>query len=257
MTLVLVHSAGATPAVWDDVRRHLAGVPVIAPPLPGRPGAGKPADDVATHAEAVLRAMDDAAIARAAIAGHSLGGAVALWLALERPERVAAIGLVSTGARLRVNPDALAALPAGLAGAAPLMAAANFPPGAPTALIEQRRRAYERVGGEAVLADLTACDRFDVLDRLWEIRCRTQVLVGAEDVLTPPKYARALAERISAARLIEYLGAGHMLPVERPAEVAGELAVLWAASLDGRIIGDRAGRSARSEEDAGSPLRAG
>jgi 3-oxoadipate enol-lactonase len=233
VTLVLIHSAGATPEIWDDVRRNLKGIPILAPALPGRPGAGERASDVATHAAAVLAAMDDAGVRRATIAGHSLGGAVALWIALNAPTRVAGLGLVSTGARLRVRPEVLAALPEGLEAAAPLMAAANFPPDAPEELLAARVRAYAEVGGETVLADLTACDRFDVLERLWEIRCRTQVLVGSADALTPPKYSRALAERISAARIVEYPGAGHMLPVERPAEVAGELAVLWAASLDG------------------------
>lgn len=254
--LVLVHSAGATPSVWDGVRRRLEGIPVLAPTLPGRLGQGAPTPDVAGHAAAVLAAMDAAGVERATIAGHSLGGAVALWLALEAPRRVAALGLVSTGARLRVRPEALAALPDGLEAASPLMAASNFPPGAPEELIEARRRAYLTVGGETVLADLTACDRFDVLDRLWEIRCRVQVLVGTDDALTPPKYARVLAERISAARLIEYPGAGHMLPVERPAEVAGELAVLWAAALDGKVSG--AGSSAAVPAPSpGSPRRTG
>ncbi|MFY9588265.1 MAG: alpha/beta hydrolase, partial [Actinomycetota bacterium] len=136
----------------------------------------------------------------------------------------------------------------------PLMAAANFPEGTDPALIERRRRAYESVGGETLLADLTACDRFDVLDRLWEIRCRTQALVGAADVLTSPKYMRMLADRVSAARYIEYPNAGHMLPLERPAEVAGELAVLWAASLDGRVSRMRGSSSLRSDSrSAASP----
>jgi pimeloyl-ACP methyl ester carboxylesterase len=255
VTLVLVHSAGATPAIWDEVRRYLKGIPILTPALPGRLGAGEPAPDVAQHAAAVLTAMDDAALKRATIAGHSLGGGVALWLTLNEPGRVAGLGLVSTGARLRVRPEVLAALPDGLEAAAPLMAAANFPPGAAKELVAARVRAYAEVGGATVLADLTACDRFDVLDRLWEIRCRTQVLVGTEDVLTPLKYSRALAERISAARLIEYPGAGHMLPVERPAEVAGELAVLWAASLDGRATREAASLAAARGSAPGSRRR--
>jgi len=253
VTLVLIHSAGATPAIWDRVCSHLTGVPVLAPALPGRAGAGAPADTIEAHAAAVLRAMDAAGIARAPIAGHSLGGGVALWLALRHPARVAGLGLVSTGARLRVNPAALAALPDRLDEVAPMMAATNFPPDAPADLIDERVRAYREAGGATVFADLTACDRFDVLDHLWEIRCRTQVLVGSADVLTPPKYARTLAERISAARLVEYPGAGHMLPIERPAEVAGELAVLWAASLDGRVTPAPAGRSGSAA--AGSAAR--
>jgi pimeloyl-ACP methyl ester carboxylesterase len=233
--IVLLHSAGETPAVWDRVRAGLRGIPTFAPALPGRLGAGEPVDNVPGHASAILSALDAEGVGRATIAGHSLGGAVALWLALTEPGRVAALGLVSTGARLRVNPQALGALPEGLDAIAPAMAASNFPAGASPELIDERRRAYLSVGAATVLADLTACDRFDVLDRLWAIRCRTQVLVGSEDVLTPPKYAHVLAERISAARIVSYPEAGHMLPTERPAEVAGELAVLWAASLDGAV----------------------
>jgi pimeloyl-ACP methyl ester carboxylesterase len=232
VTLVLVHSAGATPAVWDDVVANLRGIPTLVPALPGRAGSGEPASEVAAHAAAVLRVMDAEGLERATVAGHSLGGAIALWLALEHPKRVSSLGIVSAGGRMRVRPEVLAALPDGLEEIAPIMAASNFPPDAPAHLLEERRREYLAVGGAIVLADLTACDRFDVLDRLWTIRCRTQVLVGSEDALTPPKYARTLAERISAARLVEYPGAGHMLPSERPSEVAGELAVLWAAGLE-------------------------
>jgi pimeloyl-ACP methyl ester carboxylesterase len=242
LTLVLLHSAGAAPEIWDRVRRFLVGVPVFVPALPGRAGAGEPADDVAAHGAAVLRAMDDAGIGRAAIGGHSLGGAVALWLAINHPQRVAGIGIANAGARMRVAPQMLEALPGGLEPMLDLVAASNFPPGSPPEWLAERRTAYASIGGETVLADLTACDRFDVLDRLWEIRCRTQVLAGSEDALTPPRFARLMAERISAARYIEYAGAGHMLPVERPAEVAGELAVLWASTLDGPITRVRAAR---------------
>ncbi len=238
--LVLLHSAGATPEIWERVHAHLAGVPVLTPALPGRGGAGPPADEVAAHAGAVLEAMDAAGIERAAIGGHSLGGAVALWLAIHSPARVAGLGIMNAGARMRVNPQMIEALPDGLAPILELVATSNFPAGSPSAWIEERARSYEAVGGDTLLADLRSCDRFDVLDRLWEIRCRTQVLAGSEDELTPARYARLMAERISAARYIEYPGAGHMLPIERPAEVAGELAVLWASTLDGPATAGRA-----------------
>jgi pimeloyl-ACP methyl ester carboxylesterase len=253
LTLVLLHSAGATPAIWDRVRAHLRGVPVLAPPLPGREGAGPPASDVAAHADAVLRAMDLAGVDRAAVAGHSLGGAVALWLGIRHQARITGLGLANAGARMRVAPQMLEALPGGLGPIVELVAASNFPEGAPREWIEERRAAYETTGGETLLADLTACDRFDVLDRLWEIRCRTQVLAGSEDTLTPPRFARLMAERISAARYIEYAGAGHMLPIERPAEVAGELAVLWASTLDGRVTAGRGAPTPRASGSAGSP----
>ncbi|HJR19018.1 MAG TPA: alpha/beta fold hydrolase [Actinomycetota bacterium] len=253
MTLVLLHSAGATPEIWDRVRGCLVGVPVIAPPLPGRADAGEPADDVAVHGDAVLRVMDREGIDRAAIGGHSLGGAVALWLAINHPRRVAGLGLVNAGGRMRVAPQMLEALPDGLEPILDMVALSNFPSGSPSDWVEERRKGYRAVGGATLLADLTACDRFDVLDRLWEIRCRTQVLAGSEDSLTPPRHAKMMAERISAARYVEYAGAGHMLPIERAAEIAGELAVLWASTLDGPTRG----RGAPASGGAGSLPRVG
>lgn len=253
MTLVLLHSAGATPAIWDRVRSHLAGVPILVPALPGREGTGPAASDVDGYAAAVLAEMDAAGVERAAIGGHSLGGAVALWLAINAPERVAGLGVMNAGARMRVNPQILEALPDGLAPIVELVALSNFPSGSPHEWIEERIRAYESVGGETLLSDLLACDRFDVLDRVWEIRCRTQVLAGSEDALTPPRFARLMAERISAARYMEYPGAGHMLPIERPAEVAGELAVLWASTLDGPAIAGRGAPAAARTGSSGSP----
>ncbi|MGH2784591.1 MAG: alpha/beta fold hydrolase [Actinomycetota bacterium] len=253
MTLVLLHSAGATPEIWDRVRGFLAGIPVIAPALPGRADAGEPADDVAVHGAAVLRLLDREEITRAAIAGHSLGGAVALWLTINHPARVAGLGVLNAGGRMRVAPQMLEALPDGLEPIVDMVALSNFSPGSPDEWIDERRAAYRAVGGATLLADLTACDRFDVLDRLWEIRCRTQVLAGSEDALTPARHARLMSERISAARYVEYTGAGHMLPIERAREVAGELAVLWASTLDGPIRG----REAPAPGRAGSLPRVG
>lgn len=232
MTLVLLHSSGATAAVWDRVREHLYGIPVLAPELPGRYGSIVPerVDGVPRYAEAVLRELDNAGVDRATIAGSSLGGAIALWLALEHPERVAGIGLVATGARLRVLPAVLDGLVDGFRGVIDRMVDSSFGVEIRDRDRIARRRMYEAVGSETTLADLSACDRFDVMDRLWEIRVPAAILSGDADLLTPPKYAHTMHDRIRASRLLEYPGAGHMLVWERPAEVAAELVVLWAAT---------------------------
>lgn len=234
MTLVLIHGSGSTPSLWDRVRSHLTGIPSYVVTLPGRENVQWPAgsDDrtVAAYGRAVMEAMDREGIDAATLAGHSLGGAIAMHLALEHPERVRGLGLVCTGARLRVLPAGLDAMREGTRDAIERAAATWCTPATPDRDRIAIRRMMESVGTMQTSIDLTACDGFDVMDRVSEIRCRTQIVGGEEDVLTPPKYSKYLAERIAGSRCVIETGAGHALPLERPEALAGDLAVLWAAT---------------------------
>jgi pimeloyl-ACP methyl ester carboxylesterase len=73
---------------------------------------------------------------------------------------------------------------------------------------------------EVLHGDFLACDRFDVLDRLGEIKVPTQVICGVDDMLTPLKYSRFLVEAIPEANLVAIDDAGHMVMLERPGDVA-------------------------------------
>ena len=234
MTLILLHSSGATPALWDRVLEHLHGIPTLALALPGRDGCAWPDAErergVGAYARTVVAAMDREGVERATVAGHSLGGAVALWMALEHSERVAGLGLSCTGARLRVWPQVLEGFADGVRDTIDVFANAQCGPKAGDRERIVLRRMLEAVGMEHTLTDLQACDLFDVMDRLAEIRVRTQVFAGGRDVCAPVKYAQYLVERISGARLTIFEDAGHTVPLEHPQEVAGDLAVLWAAT---------------------------
>jgi pimeloyl-ACP methyl ester carboxylesterase len=54
----------------------------------------------------------------------------------------------------------------------------------------------------------------------------TTVLVGELDKLCPPDHSRTIAQALPSAKLVTYPGAGHMLPLERHAEVSAELLAL-------------------------------
>jgi 3-oxoadipate enol-lactonase len=74
---------------------------------------------------------------------------------------------------------------------------------------------------QSVAGFLRQCDAIiahDALDRLGSITAPTHVIVGAEDILTPPRHARTLAEKIPGARLTTVPEAGHGLFWERPME---------------------------------------
>jgi pimeloyl-ACP methyl ester carboxylesterase len=148
-----------------------------------------------------------------------MGGAIAQRLALDHPKLVSALGLIATGARLRVAPAILETVRDDFDHAVALVTRYSWGPGADNSLIELGREALEEAGPDVLLGDFRACDSFDVMDRLGEIEIPVLVVCGTADALTPVKYARFLAEHIPDAWLVTVEGAGHMVMLERPREV--------------------------------------
>jgi len=110
--LICIHGAGGTHAHWGYQLRDLANIAqVYTIDLPGHGRSAPPGRTaIAGYGAAILGFMDVLELRRAALAGHSMGGAIALWLALAAPERVAGLGLVGAGGRMRVAPAILAGL---------------------------------------------------------------------------------------------------------------------------------------------------
>jgi pimeloyl-ACP methyl ester carboxylesterase len=225
--LVLVHGSGGTHRSWPEELRALPGRRVLALDLPGHGASPGPAlTTVEAMAECVLRLIEARGLGAAVIGGHSLGGAVALAAALRAPERVAGLVLVGTGARLRVLPAVLQATAdaAALSQAAASLAAACFGPAAAPQLVQSYAEELRSCAPGVAHADFAACDGFDVIGRLGEVRAPTLVVCGGEDRMTPPKYAELLRARIAGARLTLVAGAGHFVMQEARAETAGAVA---------------------------------
>jgi len=230
--LLLVHGAGGTHVHWPEALRRLRGRRVIAVDLPGH-GASPPPGEraVPAYARRLLDLLDVLGIARAAVGGHSMGGAIALTLALEAPDRIAGLLLVGTGARLRVTPAVVLASadPARSREVASAVAGLSFGDGAAPELLRSLADGVAAVAPGILHGDFTACDVFDVMDRLPAIRAPARIVVGAEDRLTPPKYAAFLRASLPGDGLLVVPGAGHMVTWEAPHAVKGEAAIL----LDG------------------------
>lgn len=230
--LVLLHGAGGTHRHWAEEIRSLPGRRVLALDLPGHGGSPGPSlTSIAAYARSVLAALDALQIPSAVLAGHSMGGAIAMALALEMPSRVAGLALVATGAKLRVSQFVLDATanPAALAASAATMCDYAFGPLAGASLRQEFTEGLLAGAPGVAHGDFRACDAFDVMARLGEIRAPTLVVCGAEDRLTPPKYAELLRDRIPGARLELVPGAGHMVTVEAPGRVAGAIEAFLAS----------------------------
>ena len=211
--------------VWAPQLAGLADTArVIAVDLPGHGttgGAGcRRVDDYATWLLGVLEGL---ALDRVVLGGHSMGGAIAQTVALARPDRLSGLVLVGTGARLRVLPRILELFRAGSPLGAELVGSLAYNSGSPSAAVVEAERALRETAAVVTLGDFMACDRFDAMTTLEAIRVPTLVLVGRDDRLTPPKYARFLADTIPGARLVEIESAGHFPQLEQPAAVNAAL----------------------------------
>jgi pimeloyl-ACP methyl ester carboxylesterase len=92
------------------------------------------------------------------------------------------------------------------------------------ALVAEATRDTKQTPPPAAACDWAAADGFDRLNDLGAVAARALVIAGAEDELTPPKYARYLATRLPRAELLLLERAGHMLPIERSDEVGRAIA---------------------------------
>jgi pimeloyl-ACP methyl ester carboxylesterase len=188
--------------------------------LPGHGQSGRQGRrTISEYSEFVIAFLDALKIEQAVIGGHSMGGAISLDLALRYPRRVAGLVLVCTGARLRVNPLILNGLREDFQGTVNLIGQFAYGPDAPPEAVRLGQEQMLDTLPEVLYHDFAACDAFDVLDRLAEIHCPTLVISATADRLTPLKYGTYLQEHISGAQLTVIEGAGHMVMLERPAQV--------------------------------------
>ncbi len=220
--LILVHGAGGNHLHWPVELRRLHGATVYALDLPGHGrSGGQGCDTIGDYAQAIVEFLNTTGIEQPIIVGHSMGGAIALTLALYFPTHVAGLVLMGTGARLRVAPAILDGMRSNFEVSVELITRFAWSPETKPALTELGRQALMETGPDILLGDFSACDRFNVMERLGEIEHPTLVIVGTADQLTPPKYARFLAEHIPNARLVLVEDASHMVMLERPLEVTG------------------------------------
>ncbi|MFH2007545.1 MAG: alpha/beta hydrolase [bacterium] len=216
--LVLIHGAGGGQYVWTEQRRLDVGRQLLTLDLPGH-GQSTPEPAAVTieeYAEVVTQLAEMLAVDRFVPVGHSMGGAVAQILALDHADRVDALVLAATGARLPTADFVFEAIRSSFGSFATLLAATAYAPGTPAELVRRLTSGPLQASQRIVLGDFTACNRFDVRARLSEIAVPTLILAAAEDRLMGAGRARQLETGIADSRLIVVEGAGHMLMQEQP-----------------------------------------
>jgi pimeloyl-ACP methyl ester carboxylesterase len=181
-----------------------------------------------TIADLARDALKQAPQGRFALAGHSMGGYVALEIMRQAPERVARLALLNTNARpdtpeatqnrLRLMALSEKDFPAVTDSLLPKLLSARHQQdiGMPGQVTEMALG----VGQEAFLRQERAIiARIDSRPHLAKIRCPTLVVAAREDALMPVEILEELAAGIPGARLAIVEDSGHMASIEQPAEV--------------------------------------
>jgi pimeloyl-ACP methyl ester carboxylesterase len=220
-SLLLLHGAGGSHLDWPREVRRLPGVDVISLDLPGHGRSEGPGhDDIAAYGGDVAAFISALGLERVCVAGHSMGGAIAQWLAVQRPQWLASIVLIGSGPRLPVSPKILAALPVDPQSAVSLIMRYAWRKESPPRLVELAAKAMLAGEPDQCYRDFLACDRFDLSGGLGEIEAPALAIFGEDDRLTPPEYGRQLVAGIPRARLLIIKDAGHYVMLEQPRAVA-------------------------------------
>jgi len=225
-TLILLHGAAMSNTFWQPQIEALAGAcNTLAPDLPGHgdsPGSGF--DTIAAYTDRIAAWLDDLAVPRPVPCGLSMGGAVCLDLLLRHPDRFEAGILINTGARLRVMPLIFESIKTNFEDFKNMLTMAAVAAPNQTKEMSELVRAQIQCTAETAHGDFTACNAFDVMDRITGINVPVLIISGNDDTTTPPKYAAFLADQIPGARLEKIDQAAHLAPLEQPAAVNAAMA---------------------------------
>jgi len=180
--LALVHGAGGSHLDWPAPLRRLKGADVYDLDLPGHGRSeGRGRSSVSAYRDFLLAFLDAVGLDRATVVGHSMGGGIALDFALNYPDRLAGLILVGSGARLRVAPAILAGILSDFEATVDLVCNYAFGSTATEQLKRLGRQRLLKTLPEVLHGDYAACDAFDVMERLREVRCPTLVIGGTAD----------------------------------------------------------------------------
>lgn len=226
--LVLLNSIGTDMDLWDAMLPYLRSTyHLLRIDTRGHGASDVGAGDYALSglAEDVFAAMDDAGIAKAAVAGVSLGGMMAMEMALARPDRISALALICTS--VTMDPAAWearvgAVRSAGTASIADLAIERFLSPDFASCkpdVAATIRRGVIATPDDGYAGCASAIRDMDLADRIGSIACPTLVVTGREDISTPLEgHGDAILSRIPGARHAAVSGA-HLPPVEAPGEL--------------------------------------
>ena len=228
MKLIFIHGSGANGNVWMLQKKHFTDADT--PDLPGHPG-GEICTSVEEYSNWLHGYIKGKGYSDVVLAGHSLGGGIALQHAVTYPGDLKGIILIGSGARLRVLPVIIEAISSKL----------DDPAGWLRDLVEPLYSTVDKetrgailaglagaglaeVGPAAQLNDFRCCDKFDIMEKVQQIKLPAHCIVGELDNMTPPKYSQFLVKSMPDCGISIISGGTHLCFLEKPGPVNDAIA---------------------------------
>ncbi|MDP6025715.1 MAG: alpha/beta hydrolase [Pseudomonadales bacterium] len=218
--IMYVHGTGCNSAVWH---RHCDSMSnshqCVAIDLPGHgQSEGSGFRGTADYAHFVQALAETLGWDRYILVGHSLGGAIALTVAVYHPGNLSGLILVDTGARLRVEPEILDA--ARRAAKGEVMPRSDprwtYAVNTPDSVIEAVRADLGDVSSDIIYRDWVADDTFDFLHRVKSIETPAIAICGDEDPITPVRNHVYFHTQMPRCELEVIRECGHWPAYEKP-----------------------------------------
>ncbi|MBS1677606.1 MAG: 3-oxoadipate enol-lactonase [Actinobacteria bacterium] len=231
--LLLLGSLGSDVSMWEpQLGRLERRLRIVRVDLRGNGASPAPAGPyaIADLAADVVALLDELDIAGASVCGLSLGGMVAMRLALDHPDRLDRLVLCCTAARLGPPQGWLERADLvrrrGTEAVSEAVVGRWFTPsfaGANPALMDSMKAMVAATPSEGYAACCEAIAGFDVESRLGSVEAPTLVLSGNRDEAAPPSLGRLIADGIPDAAHIE-VPAAHLASYEAAAQVSAAIA---------------------------------
>lgn len=227
-TIVFVHGAGLDHSWWGLQSRYFGyhGFNVLAVDLPAHGRSAGPAlTSVEGMSDWVLAMLKELKIETAAVVGHSMGSLIALDFAWRYPEAAERIALIGTAYPMNVsdgfldaarrNDQAAYDMETIWGHAAQVPFAGNPNPG--MWMYGDTLARLARLAPGVLHADLSACNAYaGGMEAAAKVKCPALFVLGARDVMTPPRAAQGLAQALADSRTVTVGLSGHSLMAEAP-----------------------------------------
>jgi pimeloyl-ACP methyl ester carboxylesterase len=216
-TVLMIHGAGQSVSTWKfqlHLFRNHPNFNLIALDLPGHGGSGGEGfRSVNEYKDFLVEFIDS--LKNIILIGHSMGGGVAMLLALEHPEIIKACVLVATGAKLSVAEQTLEAVKNNYEAFCEVSPDRMFAENSPQELKQEFKKGLLDISPEVCYWDLAACNEFNIMDDVEKISVPTLIISADKDLLTPVKYGEYLHQQIYGSQFYIIKDSGHFIMQEK------------------------------------------